>query len=75
LPGSDQAVGAGRGGGIAAEPPLERGPLELDAMLQTAHLMAHAALLREESRGAHYRTDFPETDPAWLKVIVQRSTD
>jgi len=50
----------------------ERDRLELGLMLLTAQLMAQAALLRRESRGAHYRTDFPETDPAWRKVIVQK---
>lgn len=52
--------------------PTERDRLELELMLLTAHLMAQAALIREESRGAHYRTDFPQTDPAWRRVIVQR---
>ncbi|MCL6284931.1 L-aspartate oxidase [Ruegeria sp. 2012CJ41-6] len=32
-------------------------------MAATATLIAGAALLREESRGAHCRTDFPDTDP------------
>ena len=34
-------------------------------MLTTAKLIAAAALMRTESRGGHYRSDFPEPDPAW----------
>jgi len=30
-----------------------------------AWLMASAASRRTESRGGHYRVDFPEPDPAW----------
>jgi L-aspartate oxidase len=33
-------------------------------MLTAAQAIAGAALHREESRGGHYRSDFPETDPA-----------
>jgi L-aspartate oxidase len=44
--------------------------LELKNMLVTAYLMAYSALAREESRGAHYRLDFPDTDDKWLKHIV-----
>jgi succinate dehydrogenase/fumarate reductase flavoprotein subunit len=35
-----------------------------------AEMVARSALRREESRGAHYRTDFPSPDPAWLRNIV-----
>jgi succinate dehydrogenase / fumarate reductase flavoprotein subunit/fumarate reductase flavoprotein subunit len=34
-----------------------------------AELIARSALMREESRGAHYRQDFPERDAKWLKNI------
>jgi succinate dehydrogenase/fumarate reductase flavoprotein subunit len=34
-----------------------------------AELIARSALLREESRGAHFRTDFPIPDSRWLKNI------
>ena len=33
-------------------------------MLLAARAIAQAALLREESRGGHFRSDFPDTDPA-----------
>ena len=38
--------------------------LELDYMLEVATAIAHSALGREESRGAHSRTDFPKRDDA-----------
>ncbi|MHA1935574.1 MAG: hypothetical protein ACW97A_09845 [Candidatus Thorarchaeota archaeon] len=36
--------------------------LELGHMLEIAESIAHGALLREESRGAHWRLDFPKRD-------------
>jgi len=41
---------------------------ELGNMLDLAEVVVLSALKREESRGAHFRTDFPERDDtAWLK--------
>jgi L-aspartate oxidase len=40
-----------------------------------AMLVARAALVREESRGGHYRSDFPVEDPAWAMHIAQRVGD
>jgi succinate dehydrogenase / fumarate reductase flavoprotein subunit len=42
--------------------------LELGNMLKTAEAIVFSALQREESRGAHFREDFPKrNDEAWLK--------
>lgn len=47
-------------------------------LLDLARLVVHAALAREESRGAHYRVDFPETSPfferhlSWMRKVVAR---
>ena len=38
---------------------------DLQNMTATAILIAAAALQREESRGGHFRTDFPTADEAW----------
>jgi len=44
-----------------------RSALELENTLEYSEMVARAALAREESRGAHYRVDFPETDDEnWL---------
>lgn len=37
-----------------------------------ARLLCEAALLREESRGAHFRRDRPQTSARWLGHIVQQ---
>jgi L-aspartate oxidase len=39
-------------------------------MRQVAILIARCALAREESRGAHFRTDFPETSDAFARHSV-----
>ena len=45
---------------------------ELANLVLVGRLVTEAALEREESRGAHYRRDFPETRPEWLRHIVFR---
>ncbi|MEN4018092.1 MAG: fumarate reductase (CoM/CoB) subunit TfrA [Methanobacterium sp.] len=44
--------------------------LEVIKMLDVAELVTKSALFRRESRGAHYREDFPETDDNWKRSIV-----
>ena len=39
-------------------------------MIQAGRLMAEAALTHEESRGAHFRSDFPKPSPDWQKHAV-----
>ena len=41
--------------------------IQVPYMLDVAEMIVKSALLRTESRGAHYREDFPETDSSWLK--------
>ncbi len=52
--------------------PRDRPSWELYNMILTGRLMAEAALIREESRGTHFRVDFPNSSPDWQKHIVFR---
>jgi len=47
---------------------------ETQNLLTVARLMAASALARHESRGVHFRTDHPTTNPKWdgRHVIVER---
>jgi L-aspartate oxidase len=50
--------------------------LELQNLLACAQLLLRGALKREESRGAHQRTDFPKTDDVhWKKHNPIRRSD
>ncbi|WP_437227679.1 L-aspartate oxidase [Planctomicrobium sp. SH661] len=47
---------------------------ELQNMLLVARLMIESALARRESRGVHFRSDYPDTDPAMAShVTIQRT--
>ncbi len=42
--------------------------LELGSLIDVAEVLVESALARQESRGAHFREDFPKRDdPNWLK--------
>jgi succinate dehydrogenase / fumarate reductase flavoprotein subunit len=41
--------------------------IELNSMLTVSEAVTRSALVREESRGAHSRIDFPEPGPEWGK--------
>ena len=52
------------------------GTLETEFMIDAAETIAHAALHRDESRGAQARTDFPErNDEKWLQHTLAYKTD
>lgn len=46
--------------------------LEDRNLLELGRLLARAALAREESRGAHDRTDFPDTHEEWAHSLAWR---
>ena len=52
--------------------PTDRASLELRDLVLCSRLVTEAALLREESRGAHHRTDFPEPHEEWRRHVVFR---
>jgi succinate dehydrogenase / fumarate reductase, flavoprotein subunit len=51
--------------------------MDLPNMLEVSDAITRAALLREESRGAQFRDDFPAKDAEWGKynIVVRRGQD
>lgn len=49
--------------------------LDLNARLTCAVRIAQAALRRKESRGAHYRSDFPEKDDAFCRHFTDAASE
>jgi succinate dehydrogenase/fumarate reductase flavoprotein subunit len=52
---------------IAAEGAQSRRLFEARAMSRVAQAIVHSALARTESRGAHFRTDYPQHDDAHFR--------
>ena len=62
---------AGLEAAIARLEPLASGDGATADPALVALLIATAALHREESRGGHWRSDFPQAAPGWTRRIVQ----
>ncbi len=46
--------------------------LEVPMALDAAGLILRAAMERTESRGAHFREDYPDEDDSWIKTVILR---
>jgi L-aspartate oxidase len=57
-------------GDVVAEPQLAE--WETTNVHQVASALTEAALRRTESRGGHFRSDFPAVDPTWERRVVVR---
>jgi L-aspartate oxidase len=68
----DAALAGDRGEDDPRVTPTDRAALELRDLVLCSRLVVEAALLREESRGAHYRRDFPESREDWRRHVVFR---
>jgi len=56
---------------FAENPDKVQETIEANSMLLLAKLVANSALTRKESRGAHFRVDYPKSnDIDWLKNII-----
>ena len=53
---------------------ISKAEYEFRNMLTVAEMVMISALKRKESRGAHYRTDFPQTDEKCLHTTITRSS-
>ena len=50
--------------------PVDQAGYELRNMVLLGRLMVEAALLRQESRGSHFREDFPATSAEWERHVI-----
>ena len=72
----DRAARAGVGGNRDYNPGWHT-CLDLANLLTVSEAVARSALERRESRGGHFRSDYPEKDPAYGKfnIVVRRGED
>lgn len=46
---------------------------QLRNLITVGSLLVDSAILRKESRGGHFRSDFPQTDPSWQRRITLKA--
>jgi succinate dehydrogenase / fumarate reductase flavoprotein subunit/fumarate reductase flavoprotein subunit len=64
-----QKITTAKGAGSAIFNAAWNEAINTENLARIAEMIAKSSLIREESRGAHYRSDFPEKDVKWLKNI------
>ncbi|MGD0779585.1 MAG: L-aspartate oxidase [Dehalococcoidales bacterium] len=68
--GLNQAASILAGWQNSLSPPTDQPSYELNNLILTGRLLTEAAYIREESRGAHFRSDFPQSLEKWQCHIV-----
>jgi len=68
--GLNQAAGILAAWQKSLPPPTDQPSYELSNLILTGRLLTEAAFIRQESRGAHLRSDFPHTSPKWQCHII-----
>ncbi|MEO8603170.1 MAG: fumarate reductase/succinate dehydrogenase flavoprotein subunit, partial [bacterium] len=77
LDGVKQEIAQAKAPGASQYNPGWHEAIALGSLMITAEAVTRAALLREESRGGHTRTDFPGERDEWVKVnvVVKKAAD
>lgn len=64
-----ERAGHAQAAGAPASNPAWNATMDLLNLIDVGEMVAQSALARTESRGAHYRVDYPQSDATWLKNI------